>query len=64
MENDLILGVLFLLIGVIYLYSLFKRRSLKEGNSWDKSMFFRGIVGGVCLILIGVVSLLIYLDIW
>jgi len=63
-EIDLILGVVFLLFGIFYLYFFFKRRSFKEGNAWDKSMFFRGIVGGICIILVGIVSLLIYLELW
>ncbi|WP_411032089.1 hypothetical protein [Spongiimicrobium sp. 3-5] len=48
-------GILLTLSGIIYLVTLFLRRSPNEGNLWDKSMLFRGIVGGLALIAIGLV---------
>jgi len=50
----LFLGILCILIGIIYLLSLFKRRSYKNSDIWDKSMLFRGFLGGLGFILIGV----------
>lgn len=50
----LFLGILCILIGIIYLLSLFKRRSYKNSDIWDKSMLFRGFIGGLGFILIGV----------
>lgn len=63
-EYKLITGVLFVLGGLIYLYTLFKRRSPIQGNCWDKSMWFAGMVGGICLILIGIVDILIHFGMW
>ncbi len=56
--NDLINGITFILLGIIFLSSVFKNYFLKEGNTWDKSMFFRGIVGGIAFIAIGITYVL------
>ncbi|UOB16293.1 hypothetical protein [Abyssalbus ytuae] len=63
-NNKLPFGLLLIVVGTIYLFFLFKRRNFREGNTWDKSMFIRGIIGGIFLIIIGIVAILMYFGIW
>jgi len=52
------LSILFLLIGVATLIYTYKNSNPKKDNSWDKSMNYRGYLGGILFIIIGIVKLL------
>ena len=62
-ENKLISGIIFTLGGVIYLFSLFKRRKTEGSGAWELSMIFKGLVGGIAFIAIGIVSLMMHFGI-
>jgi len=63
-ESKLIFGIIMIVTGLTYLITSFQRRKWNEGDLWDKSMLFRGLVGGISLILIGIVSILIHYNKW
>ncbi len=50
-------GIFFLLVGITALYIVIKENNLKEDNIRRNSMFFKGLVGGVAFIILGIVLL-------
>lgn len=58
-ENKLIFGILFILFGCVFLYFNFNNSDYKKDEVWDVAMIFRGLVGGLAFIIIGLIMLLI-----
>jgi len=55
---DFIIGVLFVIVGIIYLYFLVKRRWGYNSDGWNIMMLIKGLTGGVGLIVLGILLLI------
>lgn len=53
----ILLGIACIIGGGLYIYNLAIRRS-KNNDPWNKVMFFKGYVGGIGLILLGIFLIL------
>ena len=51
--KNLILGILILLLAFIYMFWLIRHLSVNK-DSWGQSMDFKGLVGGIAFIAIGI----------
>lgn len=51
---ELIGGLLCIIVSSLYLLYL-KKRDLSESDLWDKSTVFKGYIGGVGILIIGVI---------
>ena len=58
-NNELIFGIFFLIVGLVFLYIVIKEDILSSDKDdlWGGSMFLQGIVGGLTFIIIGVILL-------
>ncbi len=59
-ENKLIFGIVMIAIGLVLFYLFVLREYYKNKDACEIAMFFKGLVGSLSCILIGIVSLLIY----
>ena len=62
-ENKLIFGILFVIFGCVFLYFNFNNDDYEKERAWDIAMIFRGLVGGLAFIAIGLVLLLMEFEI-
>lgn len=53
-----ILGVLFVFVGILTIIYSYKHRAPINKNAWDAVMSYRGYLGGFLFILIGIVKLI------
>jgi hypothetical protein len=63
-ENKLIFGIVMIIIGLILFYFFIIREYGQNKDAWGLAMYFKGLVGSLSFILIGIVSLLIYFGIF
>ncbi len=59
-ENKLIFGIIMIITGLILFYFFVLKEYEQKKNSWGMAMFFKGLIGSLSFILIGIISLLIY----
>ncbi|RST28297.1 hypothetical protein [Chryseobacterium lacus] len=61
-QNNTLLGLVLFIAATLYTINLVKRRKRREKKNypdyWDASMYFRGLVGGIA-VMIGAVILLV-----
>ncbi len=62
-ENKLVFGIFFVIFGCVFLYFNFSNDDCEKERVWDMAMIFRGLVGGLALIIIGIVLLLMEFEI-
>jgi hypothetical protein len=51
-------SILVIIAGISSIIYTYKNTNLKEDDSWDKVMTFRGYAGGILFIVIGIVTLI------
>lgn len=53
---NIIIGFCTVLLSMIYLINLYKRR--KNNDLWEVSMKFKGLVGGIGFLVIGIILII------
>lgn len=56
-NNKLIFGVSFIIFGIVLLYYNFNNKDYNNDRPWDFAMLFKGLIGGLAAIAIGIVLL-------
>lgn len=59
-ENKLLFGLVFAIFGFVFLYFNFNNKDYKKDRAWDLAMIFKGLIGGLAFIIIGVILILMY----
>ncbi len=62
-NNKLIFGIGFIICGIALLCFNFNSKDYKKDNAWDLALLFKGLVGGIAAIVVGIVILFIYFKI-
>ena len=60
-NNKILFGVGCIIFGVVFLYYNFNN-DYKNDRAWDIAMIFKGLVGGLTVILIGVIAILMHFN--
>jgi hypothetical protein len=58
MNMDVFWSLLLIIIGVGVIFHSYKEREPAKDNVWDIVMTYRGYVGGILFIVIGIVTLI------
>ncbi|AOR29627.1 hypothetical protein FORMB_26110 [Formosa sp. Hel1_33_131] len=61
-NNKILFGVGCIIFGVVFLYYNFNNNDYKNDRAWDIAMIFKGLVGGLAVILIGIIAILMHFN--
>lgn len=60
--SDILIGILIIIVSIFYLINMVSRRNLEDSKNyydyWNLAMKFKGWVGGVAFLIIGIILLI------
>jgi len=59
-KNKLLFGIIFIILGLVLLVFNFKNKDYDKNRAWDFAMIYKGLVGSLAFIAIGLVLIMIH----